>query len=395
MAKNKRKRKYKSRYKVKKYAAAGMYADNTIASAGQGTGVGSTSNIVFSESDPGVLQQRMSLLQGTKDDIIKSNKEMSETIISDEVKSKQEIANVTAEGEKSDAMVSTVAGGLKTGLNKLGLLKKQKGFLGTAKDMIKAYKAQRSVNLAAKGAKGIKAGVQTAKQASQTAKALQLANQAKQTTEIAKGTGDILQVGQTAGTTAQTAGQVGQAAQVAGTAGQTGSALGAAASVAGPQVIAAALNYGGKGIKKMSDDGDETTWTGGEATGDIMSKTGEYAGYGAMIGSVVPGVGNLIGAGVGALAGATVGTIQGINRRGKARRIDSLAKETKKRKVDKYNTDVKQNLLSAMSGARAGEMEQKTYSGYDLGRNVTAKYGGMRYANGGMQMGIPRYGNAA
>ena len=40
-------------------------------------------------------------------------------------------------------------------------------------------------------------------------------------------------------------------------------------------------------------------------------------------------------------------------------------------------------------------MEQKTYSGYDLGRNITAKYGGMRYAKGGMKMGMPRYGYVA
>ena len=33
-------------------------------------------------------------------------------------------------------------------------------------------------------------------------------------------------------------------------------------------------------------------------------------------------------------------------------------------------------------------MAQKTYSGYDMGRNVTAQMGGMR-------MGMPRYGIAS
>ena len=43
--------------------------------------------------------------------------------------------------------------------------------------------------------------------------------------------------------------------------------------------------------------------------------------------------------------------------------------------------------MSANAAARAGEIKQKTYSGYDLGRNVVARMGGMR-------MGMPRYGNA-
>ena len=37
-----------------------------------------------------------------------------------------------------------------------------------------------------------------------------------------------------------------------------------------------------------------------------------------------------------------------------------------------------------LTQARVGEMEQKTYSGYDMGRNITARFGGRR-----MQM--PRY----
>ena len=36
------------------------------------------------------------------------------------------------------------------------------------------------------------------------------------------------------------------------------------------------------------------------------------------------------------------------------------------------------------SAVRAGNIRQKTYSGYDLGRNVVAQLGGMR-------MGVPRY----
>ena len=44
----------------------------------------------------------------------------------------------------------------------------------------------------------------------------------------------------------------------------------------------------------------------------------------------------------------------------------------------KYNKELVTNLASANAQARAGEIEQKTYSGYDLGRNVVARYGGNR-----------------
>ena len=59
------------------------------------------------------------------------------------------------------------------------------------------------------------------------------------------------------------------------------------------------------------------------------------------------------------------------------------------------NTEVKEEYGSAIAAARAGEVAQKTYSGYDLGRNVVAKYGGERYKNGGMRLGTPRYGHAS
>ena len=36
------------------------------------------------------------------------------------------------------------------------------------------------------------------------------------------------------------------------------------------------------------------------------------------------------------------------------------------------------SLTTAKSNARAGEIQQKTYSGYDMGTNISAKYGGMK-----------------
>jgi len=372
------KRKYKSRYK-RKYAAAGMYQDNTVSAAGQG-GVGSTANIVFDENDPAVVQQRMNFLADQKNKATQTNKQVASEVEEIDNQAIEDMNAIKQKQMKNDAMVSSGGAMLKEGLTKTGLLPKQKGIFGSLKAGIKAYKAQRAANLIAKGQKGIKAGVQTAKQAMQTAKGLKMA---KEGVEVAKGTGDLLKVGQGA-----------QIAKTAATAGKTGSALSAGLSAAANvNVISAAANYGGKAIRKWSDDSDDTTWTAGEATGDILGTAGEYAGYGAMLGTVVPGIGNVVGAVGGAVVGAGKAIWTSLANRNKARRVKGLAQQRKLQKVKKYNTDVKENLLSAMSGARAGEMEQKTYSGYDLGRNVTAKYGGI-YANGGMNMGTPRYGEA-
>ena len=380
MAKKKIKRKYKSRYK-RKYATAGMYQDNTIQAAGQG-GVGSTANIVFGENNPAVVQQAKNFLADQKRDAIETNKQVASEDQNIDDKALADMQAIKQKQMKNDAMVSAGMGTIKEGLTKTGLLKKQKGIFGSLKEGIKAYKAQRAANLLAKGQKGISQGVQTLKQAKQTAKGLKLA---KESVDAAKGTGDLLKVG--AGTS--------QVAQGAATAGKTGSALSAGVSAAANvNVIAAAANYGGKAIKKWQDDDDETTWTAGEATGDILGDAGEYAGYGAMIGSVVPGIGTAIGAGVGAVVGAGKAVWQNLAARRKARRVEGLAKQRKLAKVDKYNKEVKENILSAESATRAHEMKEKTYSGYDLGRNVTAKYGGI-YANGGMKMGVPRYGYTA
>ena len=53
-----------------------------------------------------------------------------------------------------------------------------------------------------------------------------------------------------------------------------------------------------------------------------------------------------------------------------------------------YNEELAKNYGMQKGSIRAGNIKQKTYSGYDLGRNVVAQLGGMR-------MGIPRYRYAA
>lgn len=143
----------------------------------------------------------------------------------------------------------------------------------------------------------------------------------------------------------------------------------AAASSFNPSPYAAAANIVGKGISMASDDQDATTWNVGEATGDIIGGAGEYAGYGAMIGSVVPGVGTAIGAGVGAVIGAGKAVWQGLANRAKA-------------KKEKKEHDIK---VSDQRQARdAVKFARRKYSGYDFGQNLAqSKYGGYRLQDGG------------
>ena len=107
-----------------------------------------------------------------------------------------------------------------------------------------------------------------------------------------------------------------------------------------------------------------------------------------MLGSVVPGLGNAVGAVVGGIAGVGVGLYQGLTGRKKARKAEETYNKEKKVKVDKYNKDVTTSMLSQKIRANQSRLKAKNYSGYDLGRNVVARKGGMR-------MGMPRYGYAA
>ena len=152
----------------------------------------------------------------------------------------------------------------------------------------------------------------------------------------------------------------------AGAAGTTGLAK-FATSGAGLGTIA---SLAGMGISKLSDDGDPTKSNFGEYSGSILSSAGTGAGIGSLLGPV----GTAVGAGIGALYGAGK---QFFGTR-KAKREERRLARAKKKKVDKYNKELVTNLASANAQARAGEIEQKTYSGYDLGRNVVARYGGNR-----------------
>lgn len=396
MAKKKIKRKYKSKYK--KYATAGMYNDNTIQASGQQS-AGQTANIVFNESNPQVLAGKMEFLKQTKEDAMRSSEEMANQVEQQKEIDKQSVALAEQElqqkfqqGEqllsKGKQAVEKVAGTIAAQkAKKLAAEKAAKSIAGegfgnlarkkSAEEVSKilsSQTAQKGAELSLSGTTGgsssllgsfggsaVTPGVSSA--------GTTLGTEAVKTagTEVAKTAGT--EVAKTAGTeVAKTVGS--EAAKQGIGAGlksfaTSGAGIGTIASIAGT------------GIKMLSDDNDPTKSNVGEYSGAVLSA----AGTGASIGSIIPGVGTAIGAGIGAIYG---GVKQFLGTRAAKREAKKL-RDKRIAAANKYNQELSEKLIAAQSSARAGELEQKTYSGYDLGRNITAKFGGMR-------MGTPRYG---
>tara|TARA_R100000808_G_scaffold17494_2_gene38622 strand:+ start:864 stop:2462 length:1599 start_codon:yes stop_codon:yes gene_type:complete len=166
----------------------------------------------------------------------------------------------------------------------------------------------------------------------------------------------------------------GKAARLAG----TGTALGTGfktllSSGAGIGTVA---SLAGAGLKKWAADDDPTTADWGDVGGSALSA----AGTGAAIGSVIPGIGTAVGGIVGGLYGAG----KAIFSAKKARKAKEKQEAEIRAKKEKYNRELGQRFGTQMANVRAGNIKQKTYSGYDLGRNIAMQVGGLR-------MGVPRY----
>jgi len=150
---------------------------------------------------------------------------------------------------------------------------------------------------------------------------------------------------------------------------------GTLASMATPAMIS---TLAGAGIKKLSDDNDPTKSNFGEYAGSTLSAAGTGAQLGSMI---MPGVGTAVGAIGGALYGAGKQFFGTKAAKKEKEKIEAERRE----KVGKFNKELTESYGMQKGQLRAGNLRQKTYSGYDLGRNVIAQMGGMR-------MGTPRYG---
>ena len=361
MNNKKTKNKYKSRYGaggmmyMPKYQTGGMYADNQIPA-----GMGSTAMTVYQESNPQVQEQREQAVEDEAQQINQDAGNLEQELKQDEQQAEMDIQQAGQVGAKFDSAVSTGVEGIQ-GLNKLGV------FDDAKKKLAQKAAAKAATALAAKQA--VKAGLgEGALQTGKTALGKELGAKfvTDQSTKLVTselGKGSLSLAGKEGAT------MLGKEAAKAG--------LGEVAkSSVNPNALAMAANIGGKAISMASDDGDATKWNAGEVTGDVLGKAGEYAGYGAMIGSVVPGVGNVVGAGAGAVIGATVAGVQGLTGRKNARKLKFSALRKKRAKIQEFNSEVKKQFGKKQAIARAGALKQKTYSGYDLGQNVSYKHGG-------------------
>ena len=363
----------------------GMYADNTVAAAGQGN-AGSTANIVYQESDPRLQEERISAMEQEKEALTREAESTEQ-----ELKQQEEMDKVAVQqaGAQVGQKAEQIAGYAKTGIEQ-----------GT-----KFLQRRAQQQLQQQGLKW--AGSQAAGSALKSEVSSMLAQQAtkqagKEITGELVGFGakdalsafgqqavpELVETGvQTVGK--EVAKEVGKEALK-----ETGKAVGkesiksAVGSSVNPNAIAMAASLVGNIGGAFVDDQDETTWTAKEASFDILGDAGEYAGYGAMLGSVIPGVGNAVGAAAGALIGTGKAIWTGLAGRKKARKEEARLEAKRKEKIQKDNTQLRKRYGAQLARMRAGETQQKTYSGYDLGRNVIAQMGGMR-------MGMPRYGYAA
>lgn len=391
----KKKRQHKSKYSVtrrKRRQSGGMYADNTVQSAGQGS-AGTTANIVFQESNPAILEAKMQKLQEAKQNAMDSSSEMAANV---EAQDRQDAQAVALAEQESNQKFQAGEDMAKQGMEAYDKFQETASALATKKaGKIAAEKAAKSIA-------GKEFGNVARRQSAEEVSKILSKEVAGKGTEIALsntsgGSSSLMgafsaptptppipgivppapavNAVTNAGTTA--ASEIGKTAVKegaskfagvggAGAAGTSGLAK-FATSGAGIGTIGALV---GTGVSMLSDDGDPTKSNFGEYSGSILSS----AGTGASVGSLLGPVGTAVGAGIGALYGAGK---QFFGTR-KAKKEAKRAEQDKIARVTKYNKEVGNNLASANMQARAAELQSKTYSGYDLGRNVVARYGGNR-----------------
>jgi len=410
---------------VKKYPGGGMYANNTVSGGGQG-GDGSTSNIVYKESNPDILKAKVEAMEAAK---LKLQNE-SEMTQQDVKEMEGQTEAIAAEAAASAGQnVETGLGIAKTGLDAYGAMQPKK----TAEELA-AEKAEEMVK--AKSLGNVIPGLTTGQASAQNAATISKFGKDAFTTTMADtastqlvtpatsslaGTGAEIAIDQSSsamgsygsslmgstglppgvtppvsnlaapitttstGTLAPSVGVVNAGTQAAKTGLMSTTGVGAAGvgsgltkfatSGAGIGTIAA---LAGTGVSMLSDDKDATTLNFGEGAGATLSGIGTGIGAaslaGMAMGSAVPVLGNVIGA----VAGAAYGLGKALIGRKKARKAKRKHEGEVKAKKDKYNKKLTEDLGTQAAIVRAGELEQKTYSGYDLGRNLTARRGGYR-----------------
>jgi len=427
--------------KKKKYPNGGMYGDNTVSSAGQ---MGNTASLVFQESDPAVLQakidamntekERLNLAQGTAAEEVKQMESEGEQSVTDAAteKTKLESGVETVQGigetvtsaigeEGMDAIKDKASGlfgakevatadplgiragskllsgkplslstpssglslasktpGLSLQSTQLGAGTLGSGTLGGGSSILNTPTSQ-LLNTGSSGIGGtsnLLGSTNTFNPALMGDKPLSLSTDLMNT-----GKNKLLQTG-----LQETAKNTGTGLMSTTGVGAAGVGTGASKFLTSGAGIGTVASLAGMGVSALSDDGDATKLNFGEGTGAVLSGVGTGIGAaalaGTVMGSAVPVVGNIIGAAAGAIYGlgsALVG-------RNKARKAKREYERKIKEKKDKYNKELVGKMATATSQVRAAELKQKTYSGYDLGSNVT-------YRMGGQMKPLMKYGN--
>ena len=413
---------------VRKYQSGGgqgsMYNQNVIPA-----GIGSSTSIVYDESNPAILKAHREALEQAKRDEMASSERMSQEIESEDERAKAEQQQAANESlQKSQQVQSTVGtigeayGQFQKGedvdelqklkeeelrqesqpqtqpkvpsvvpgvqapmeMDTMGVISKKFGEGSEAWNSMMTEKYgkdifTKTVDTAAIPELG--SGMSTGLQEGQNLSNLidvgdqasswawdaggDQASQILQQKAIEEGTSTVATEGGKELVKASTA--FNPSAQVVGGAG-VGSGIGKfATSGAGLGMIASGV---GMGISALSDDDDPTKNTFGEMSGSVLSGAGTGASYGSMIGPV--------GTAIGAVAGGIYGGVSKALSAKKAREKKREWEAERKKKVDKYNKELTENIIGQKARARSAELESKTYSGYDLGRNVTYRGGGMR-----------------
>ena len=396
--KSKLKKKSSKIKRKNKYAVGGMYQDNMIP-----PGIGSTSNIVYQESNPALQAQRRKSLADETEGAIERSTEMAEEIKTDK---EGDAAAANEAKAQSDSNFNSFSGASKT-LNSFAKpLSKGKEVANPFRAAADVYRNARRAKETVRGVDAYNTGksfmdsqkiARDGMQSFQTAKDLKLAKSAfKAASPVGKTlTMDGLQTasqikdagafgGATLGKGAELSTSIGAGGNMAASQGTQalaqGSAIGKglgsfAKSGAGIGTIA---SLAGMGVSKLSDDGNAAKSNFGEYTGSTLSGVGTgigaAMGTAALLGSTLGPLGTIIGGVGGALYGAGK---QFFGTR-KAKRIESGRKRDREKRIGEFNKDVTEDLASQSGRARVGEIRQKTYSGYDLGRNTTAKTGGYR-----------------
>lgn len=360
-------RENRSKLKKKtKKQKGGMYADNTVQAAGQG-GAGTTASIVMQESNPELQEQRVKGLEAEQ-----SRLQGVAESTSSEVEQIQNEGEAKAEFDANQAKATygaqaeSVAGTVKTAYD-----------VADKAGAFKGFAAKRAARMAAKDAASVASTSGAAKDAATAVQSVRAAKAASKagtfwrtkdatTGVIRGGFGPVVPGAFKAGATAGKMAGFGGA----GISG-AGSLANFATSGAGIGIIG---SLAGAGITKLSDDKDPTKSNTGEYAGAILSNAGTGAGIGSMFGPVGTAVGGILGGYYG--AGKQFFATRA------AKKAKKKAEREFKQKQNKVITKANKNLMksygSQMSQVHAGNLAQKTYSGYDLGRNVVAQRGGYR-----------------